>query len=281
MNFFSHLISKFVKYLDHYKLNKTSISTKLTTNSPHSITTLVFAHRGSKCNRPENTLISFREAIRIHSDGIELDVHLTADKQLVVIHDETIDRTTNNTGLVRDLTLTQIKCLDAGSWFGPEFSGEPIPSLYEVLSLLTELNFKGILNIEIKTDNYPYPNIEKKLSEMMTSRTWPFHYLYSSFNLDSLKMIHEFESNTELAYLTRNKSKEIAKGEKARFISSLHPKKSYLFSHPKRAILSSKPIRVWTINKESEMQIAFQSNIAGIITDYPEKALQYRDTVKK
>ena len=79
--------------------------------------TKIFAHRGSKGTHPENTLTSFKEAVRVGSDGIELDVHLTKDGHLVVIHDETVDRTTNGTGEIRNLTLAKIKAMDAGSWF--------------------------------------------------------------------------------------------------------------------------------------------------------------------
>ena len=91
--------------------------------------TKIFAHRGSKGTHPENTLASFKGAVRVGSDGIELDVHLTKDGQLVVIHDETVDRTTNGTGEIRTLTLAEIKEFDAGSWFKSDFAGEKIPTL--------------------------------------------------------------------------------------------------------------------------------------------------------
>ena len=103
--------------------------------------TKIFAHRGSKGTHPENTLTSFKEAVRVGSDGIELDVHLTKDGHLVVIHDETVDRTTNGTGEIRNLTLAKIKAMDAGSWFHNTYAGEKIPTLEEVLLLLKELGF--------------------------------------------------------------------------------------------------------------------------------------------
>lgn len=240
------------------------------------IKTLVFAHRGSKCNRPENTLAAFAEALNVGTDGIELDVHLTADNELVVIHDEKIDRTTNGKGLVRKLTLAQLKRFDAGSWFASEYTGERIPTLREVLSALTENHFSGILNIEIKTDKFQYPNIEKILSALMTSQSWPFEYLYSSFNLDSLKIMNQLEPQTEMSFLTENRLNKIELGLLEDFVKSIHPRKSYAFKHPVLTSHSSKPIRIWTVNGDKEMRLAFQENVAGIITDYPEKALQIR-----
>ena len=129
--------------------------------------TQIFAHRGSKSNRPENTLAAFAEAVRVGSDGIELDVHRTKDKQLIVIHDESVDRTTNGRGLVRQLTLQQIKDLDAGSWFHPDYFREKVPTLEEVLDFLEEQQFTGILNIELKTNKYPYPKIEKQIAQVI------------------------------------------------------------------------------------------------------------------
>ncbi len=116
--------------------------------------TKIFAHRGSKGTHPENTLASFKEAVRVGSDGIELDVHLTKDGQLVVIHDETVDRTTNGTGEIRNLTLAEIKAMDAGSWFKNDFAGEKIPTLDEVLHLLKELSFHRSIKYRVKNRYY-------------------------------------------------------------------------------------------------------------------------------
>ena len=144
--------------------------------------TKIFAHRGSKGTHPENTLASFKEAVRVGSDGIELDVHLTKDGHLVVIHDETVDRTTNGTGEIRSLTLAEIKELDAGSWFHNKYAGEKIPTLEEVLLLLTELGFNGQLNIELKTDVIQYKGLVEKCLALQSAKDWPFAIVYSSFN---------------------------------------------------------------------------------------------------
>lgn len=267
--------------LDRRKADRAEHWIRLHQPANHDIQTLVFAHRGSKCNRPENTISAFHEALRVGADGVELDVHLTADNELVVIHDEKIDRTTNGKGLVQRLTLAQLKRYDAGAWFGTEFTGERIPTLLEVLSLLTENFFTGVLNIEIKTDKHQYPNIEMLLSELMTQTDWPFEHLYSSFNLESLRKMKDLEPDTELSFLTENSIRKIERGLIEDFIQSIHPRKTYAFKHPVLTSFSTKPIRIWTVNSEKEMLLAFQENIAGIITDYPEKALQIQNEISK
>ncbi len=277
----TRLINKARRKYDRHKAESSERWLSLHEPAEHNVRTFIFAHRGSKCNRPENTLAAFREAVRVQVDGIELDVHLTADNTLVVLHDEKIDRTTNGKGLVRKLTLAQIKRFDAGSWFSPEFTGERIPTLLEVLTELSNLNFTGILNIEVKTDKFQYPDIEKLLSQLMTSRKWPFEHIYSSFNLQTLSQLNKLEAQTEMSYLTGNRLKKIERGLLEDFISSIHPRKTYAFSHPALAATSSKPIRLWTVNSEKEMRIAFHENIAGLITDFPEKAIKIRDEIQK
>src|SRR6056297_841327 len=93
----------------------------------------IWAHRGASAVAPENTLAAFTAALQAGADGIELDVHLTRDGVPVVMHDETVDRTTNGSGRIRDLSHAEIDDLDAGSWFGPRWRGEKIPTLEKVL----------------------------------------------------------------------------------------------------------------------------------------------------
>ena len=105
------------------------------------------AHRGAMDTHPENTLAAFREAIRIGAHMIEFDVRLTKDKQLILMHDPSVDRTTNGKGLVSELTLKQIKQLDAGGWKGPEFEGQRVPTLKETLAMMPANTW---LNVNLK-----------------------------------------------------------------------------------------------------------------------------------
>ena len=91
--------------------------------------TEIVAHRGSRINRPENTLAAFEEAVRVGADGIELDIHLSKDGEVVVIHDETVDRTTDGCGRISQMTVADLRELDAGAWFDVAFAGQKIPTL--------------------------------------------------------------------------------------------------------------------------------------------------------
>ncbi|SHE12865.1 Glycerophosphoryl diester phosphodiesterase [Chlamydia abortus] len=110
---------------------------------------VVSGHRGYKSAYPENTLLAFEQAIRLGVDMLEFDLRLTRDQEIVVIHDETVDRTTNGTGRVSDFSLAELKELDAGSWFGDEFEGLKIPTLQELCELLQAYP-QTLLNVEIK-----------------------------------------------------------------------------------------------------------------------------------
>ena len=121
---------------------------------------LNFGHRGFSGQFPENTLLAFQKAVDAGCDGIELDVHLSRDGEVVIIHDETVDRTTNGSGNVRDFTLEQLKDLDAYGSFPGKFSKNEIPTLREYFDLIRDTGI--ITNIELKTGVYTYPGIEQK-----------------------------------------------------------------------------------------------------------------------
>ena len=233
--------------------------------------TKIFAHRGSKGTHPENTLASFKEAVRVGSDGIELDVHLTKDGHLVVIHDETVDRTTNRTG--------EIKAMDAGSWFNETFAGEKIPTLEEVLLLLTELGFNGQLNIELKTDIIQYEGLVEKCLALQGTESWPFTIVYSSFNPYTLVELKKLNPSQEIGLLFE--SKEWAnKGD------AMLKKESY---HPDLKLLdwtlewntNQLPLRVWTVNEDKDINRCFELQIKAIFTDYPQKALQLKENYER
>ena len=111
---------------------------------------MIVGHRGIRNLYPENTLVSFRAALELRLDLIEFDVHFTKDKTLVVCHDGTIDRTTNGTGRIRDMTLQELQSYDAGIVMGEQFAGEYIPTLEEVLELMANADYEVLLNVEIK-----------------------------------------------------------------------------------------------------------------------------------
>ena len=163
--------------------------------------TKIFAHRGSKIDCPENTLSAFKKAIDVQADGIELDIHLTKDGEIVVIHDETIDRTTNGSGQVEDYTLAELQNFDAGSWFHESFKQEKIPTLKEVFELLIKENYTGQLNIELKTDQKEYAGLVAKALALQLAYNLPCEVVYSSFNPASLIEMHQLDQSQQLAFL--------------------------------------------------------------------------------
>ncbi len=140
---------------------------------------LIVAHRGDSANAPENTLAAFRLALANGADGIELDVMLSADKKLVVIHDDTLDRTTNGHGQVGKTLFAALRELDAGSWFRPEFKGEPIPLLDEVFA---ELGGKFLINVELKNYKTPKDELPDLVVELVKKHGLGESVLLSSFN---------------------------------------------------------------------------------------------------
>lgn len=158
----------------------------------------VYAHRGASAYAPENTLPAFRLAEEQGADGIELDVHLTKDGELVVIHDEKLDRTTNGTGLVKDYTLAELKtfCADNGM---PGFADARIPTLREVLEQVKP--GRMLVNIELKTGILWYEGIEKKTLDLVAELGMQDRIIYSSFNHYSIAEVRRLAPDAQTAYL--------------------------------------------------------------------------------
>lgn len=238
--------------------------------------TEVIAHRGSKGTHPENTLPAFEEALKAGSDGIELDVQLSGDQELVVIHDETVDRTSDGHGLVGEFTLQELKTLDAGSWFASEYAFSRIPSLQEVFDLLNSYQYTGVLNIEFKTNKYPYPGIEEKVMELVCRQNWPFAIEYSSFNYQTLRRVKELDQSNKIALLFKQSEGAIEILDNRFPVTMWHPKLTWL-----REISESNvpkiPTRPWTVNHSHDLDYCFSKRTYGVITDYPAKALAIRE----
>ena len=148
----------------------------------------LWAHRGCSQRYPENTLLAFEKAAAVQGlTGIELDIQLTKDGQMVVIHDERVDRTTEGIGFVRDYTLSEIKRLHI---YADSHRSQHIPTITEVLDLLEPVLKAGVrLNIELKNSIYPYDGMEEKIIELIRQRGLENHVLYSSFSAKSLEKL--------------------------------------------------------------------------------------------
>jgi len=169
------------------------------TTEKSNIRPMVIAHRGSSKAAPENTLAAFEQAIQDGADAIEFDVHLTKDGHIVIIHDNTVDRTTDGLGSVPESTLAELKRLDAGGWFHPSFKGERIPTLPEALAL-TKGRCK--INIEIKGFPLEYTGIEERILEDLREAGFPLEDVFvSSFNHFYLVRMKELAPELPVATL--------------------------------------------------------------------------------
>ncbi|MGE0083495.1 MAG: glycerophosphodiester phosphodiesterase [Desulfococcaceae bacterium] len=170
---------------------------------------LLIAHRGYRANYPENTLAAFRPAVDAGVQMVELDVTLTKDRKVVVIHDDTLDRTTDGHGRVCDFTLAELKQLDAGSWFDACFAEERIPTLAEVLDTVLP---HVMVNIEIKPEAFeshaPADAIEHLVTELVWERSAQKAVLISSFEHRVLERISFFPDAPALGVLTENVNAE-------------------------------------------------------------------------
>ena len=167
----------------------------------------IFAHRGASGYAPENTLTAIKKAIEMKADGIEIDIQLTKDGKIVVIHDWKVDRTTTGRGFVYELDFDYIRSLDAGQWYTKDFVGEVVPTLEEVLDVLPN---DMMLNIEIKDTARKHSNIEEKMLEVLKKYPEKFdNIIVSSFHHDKIKRLQELEPKLKLALLTDSEFIEI------------------------------------------------------------------------
>nr|WP_314898344.1 glycerophosphodiester phosphodiesterase family protein [uncultured Flavobacterium sp.] len=223
---------------------------------------LRIAHRGAKGFEPENTLISFQKALDMQVDGIELDVHLSSDGELMVIHDETIDRTTNGKGFVNALSLRELKAFRINGKHN-------IPTLKEVFDLVNQDCF---INIELKN----YDTAEKVVSlieKYVTKKGWKYdRFLISSFDWNALQQIAFLNDKIPIGILTETYL-ELAMAF-AKFIQakSIHPH-FYLLTKENTAQMQEKGLQVfpWTINEIEDIQKIKAFNVNGIITDFPNR----------
>ena len=163
----------------------------------------IIGHRGYHAKYPENTPVAFEAAIQAGAAMIELDVMLSRDRKVVVIHDEILDRTTNGKGSVADFTLAELKQLDAGSWFGAQFAAQQIPELSEVLDLVNDRTY---INIEIKSTAYqpshPPDAIEKQVVELLRQKNRLGTCMISSFDVNVLEQIAFMENPPATAFIS-------------------------------------------------------------------------------
>jgi glycerophosphoryl diester phosphodiesterase len=231
---------------------------------------LIIAHRGASAVAPENTLAAFEMAEALGADGIELDVRLCADGVPVVIHDATVDGTTNGSGRVADMTLTELKELDAGSGFDPAFAGELIPTLAETLETVGR---KLLLNIELKGEGLLSRGLARAVVDVIRQHGLGERVLLSAFNPLTLRRVQKIAPQIPTALL-------YASAPLPRF-ARLVARRPYAALHPHVAAVSGEHvgwirrrgyrIHVWTVDDPREMRRLIGWGVDGIITNVPDQ----------
>lgn len=241
---------------------------------------IVLGHRGASGYAPENTMKSFKLALDMEADGVELDVQMTYDGKLVVIHDELIDRTSNGKGWVKDHTLEELKEFN----FNNHMEGYgfcEIPTLDEVLEL-----FRGtgkMINIEIKSNIINYPGITKAVIDMVREHDMQDHVIYSSFNHQTCLEVEEYDPDAYVGFLYEDGFLNVPEYVRQNHGDALHPALYFLLDplYMPRARKNGLEVNVWTINEEYQMELGCKLGITTIITNYPDKALKIVEKYKK
>lgn len=235
----------------------------------------IFAHRGYSGKYPENTMIAFIKAVEVGVDGIELDVQLTKDGEVVIIHDETLDRTTNGKGYVNEYSLEEISKFNAKFIFD-ELDFTPIPTLREYLEYIKE--FDIVTNIELKNSIIDYSNIEKKVVELVKEFNLEEKVIISSFNHFSILRVKSILPTLKCAFLSEDWIIDAGKYTSSHNIECYHPRFTSLtppiLEELKKYNLE---INTWTVNEKKDIKQLLEKKVDSIITNYPELAIQIRD----
>ena len=241
---------------------------------------LVISHRGANLEAPENTLPAFEKALAYKVDGFENDVHMTRDGVLVVIHDDTVDRTSNGTGYVCEMTFDELRKLDFGSWFSPEFAGTKIPTLAEFFELCGGLK---VINVEIKPaidgSTACAPAVVKLAKEMGVFD----QLLVSSFDINMLRACHAEDPATRVAFLYPLDNEEACEAiaedpiafAKQHNLTAYHP--MVMLCNPgfiEECQAAGVMINPWTVNQEHAITALREWGSHGVITDAPELAMK-------
>ncbi len=234
---------------------------------------LIFAHRGACSVAPENTLPAFEAAIRLGADGVELDVQYSSDGGLVVFHNPTLEKTSTGRGRVTAHTLAELRELDAGSWFAPEFAGVRIPTLDEVLTLL-----KGrlLVNIELKALDLASRSLGPDVVQVVRRHDMADQVVLSSFNPFAIRAAKEAGPEIETALLLSPDLPGWMRWGLTRRYSradGLHPELAMVDqAYMARAQRRGMPVRVWTVNEEADIRRMIGLGVDAIITDVPDVA---------
>ena len=239
------------------------------------MTTKIIAHRGASSKLPENTMTAYKQALKDGADGIELDIHLSKEKVPVVIHDETVDRTTDGYGFIKEYSVSDLKKLSAGKWKGWKYRKAEIPTLEEVLEWIKTTHLD--LVIELKNNLFPYKGMEKIALDLIEKHGMMNRTIFSSFNHDSLITLKKLNSNAETAPLYSKPIQDPASYAKSTGAKGVHPYFRITTEHLVKILHDNDlKIRPYTVNSPHFMAALYNWGADGLITDEPAIAYKLR-----
>ncbi|HHT72780.1 MAG TPA: glycerophosphodiester phosphodiesterase [Firmicutes bacterium] len=225
----------------------------------------VLAHRGYSGKAPENTMAAFKLALEADADGLELDVHITKDGRVVVIHDDTLERTTDGRGRVEEQTYAELAQLDAGSWFGEEFKGERLPTLDEVCELLKGTD--KIFNVELKA-GVNFKELTEKVAELIVAYDLVPNTIISSFNHYALAYMKQVNADIRTGILYS--SALYQPWEYARLVgaTALHPShKTVVPFIAQGARENGMMVNPYTVDEPHDVRRMVEAGVDSIITN--------------
>ena len=235
----------------------------------------VWAHRGASAYAPENTLESFALAAQMRADGVELDVHLTKDGEVVVCHDEKIDRTSNGTGAIADMTYAQLLGFSFDNGM-EKYAGAKLPTLRQVYELLEPAGLT--VNVELKTDDIWYEGIEEKCLAIAAECGMTQRVIYSSFNHKSLQRLLALDPQAEtgLLYYKPLEGGDDSAYAVAQKAFAVHPHWKFCHIEGYMPSMKAKGVRVhpWTVDDPDEMRALIDLGVDALITNKPDVALR-------
>lgn len=239
--------------------------------------TKVFGHRGASGYAPENTLEAFQLAIEQGAEGVELDVHLSRDNEIIVAHDERIDRVSDGIGRIRDMTLKDIKKYNFNATH-PEWENAKAPTLREVFELFAQNALQ--INIELKNSYIYYEGLEEKCLQLAAKMGMEDRVFYSSFNHHSMLHMKKLNSSVVCGLLYDCSLINPWDYAKRLGMDALHPHFSELSMAPdecEKAHALGLLVNTWTVNDEKDMRLVLQRGADCMITNYPDRAVRFRD----
>jgi len=238
--------------------------------------TRIFGHRGASGYAPENTIGAFRLAAEMGADGVELDVQMSRDGELVIAHDETVDRVSNGTGRIADLTLAELKKLNFNRMH-PECGEARIPTLKEVFELLKPTGMS--INIELKNSLIDYPGLEKRVIDLTAEMFDPDRVIFSSFNHSSMLRVKAINPRLVCGLLYEASLIEPWEYALRLGMDALHPHYSEVIipgGNCRKAHEAGIRVHTWTVNDPETMATVIREKADILITNYPDLACQER-----